>query len=824
MAWLAGGVLYSVGYLLVGWLLHGHAHLLLAFRVSALIVPPMTGVIVIARRRSDWTGCHWLFWATIALGLTMSAIGLIGWTVDELLLARETSWLGWHTVFALFGAVAPLFGLLTQPHRGSREPMTASTAVDIAGIAVMTGFLYSHFVVGPDLMPVTEQRASLPLLILCEFQQFVVFAGVAIAACVARRQIWGPTYRRLSVGLLVNFIILSITNWEIWEGMYRSGFVYDVVWILPFAFYPWAATLAPSSDEADAEQEDRAITPSRPWIVFGALGLIPLADYGLRRAFPLGPLEGFRDLFTAITVFSVLPLLMARLAVERGEAQQSDSKRRLLAAATEHADDLICVTLAQGQIEHANSAFCRALGYPLAALMHMTMTDLLAEQSRSQLDTIGESVRAGGVWRGTLVRLRSNGSTFLSSSTIVSLSNDSGTVTHFVGVERDITNETQMREQLIHSERLAAVGQLVSGVAHELNNPLQAVVGFTELLMEGESRQDKIADLELVRSEANRAAKIVRNLLSFVRRSPTERSTLNVNDVVRSAVALRQYEFLNANIELHEHYGNNLPLVSVNREEIQQVILNLLLNAEHAMRASRGRGRLEIGTATAGSDVIIDVQDDGPGIPAAIAGQIFEPFFSTKGVGQGTGLGLSIGLGIAEAHGGSLALAPASIGACFRLTLPVAKVQQATEPRPAADANAWTELRGRRALVADDEASVRELLQRLLTKRGFAVDLAEDGQVAADLLKENRYDIVFCDGQMPRVGGIQLYESLRRQQPQILTRFVFVTGDILNRPLQSFGEAAQIPLLSKPFSAAKLDGVLLQIFSPRGSKRAEKTA
>src|SRR5204863_390390 len=185
MAWLAGGVVYSVLYLIGGWLLHGHAHLLLAFRVSALLVPPMTGVVV--------------------------------------------------------------------------------------------------------------------------------------AAFVARKQIWGSTYRRLSVGLLVNFIILSITNAEIWQGIYRSGFVYDVVWIMPFAFYPWAATLAPSSAEADADQEDRAITPSRPWIVFGALGLIPLADYGLRRAFPLGPLEGFRDLFTAITVFSVLPLLMARLAVERGE-------------------------------------------------------------------------------------------------------------------------------------------------------------------------------------------------------------------------------------------------------------------------------------------------------------------------------------------------------------------------------------------------------------------------------------------------------------------------------------------------------------------------
>ena len=145
-------------------------------------------------------------------------------------------------------------------------------------------------------------------------------------------------------------------------------------------------------------------------------------------------------------------------------------------------------------------------------------------------------------------------------------------------------------------------------------------------------------------------------------------------------------------------------------------------------------------------------------------------------------------------------------------------------PRPSADANTWTATIGRRALVADDEAAVRELLQRLLTKRGFAVDVAEDGHVAADLLKQHRYDIVFCDSQMPRVGGIALYESLRRQQPQILKRFVFITGDILNGQLQSFVEGAQIPLLSKPFGAAKVDAVLMQVFSPRAAKREQKTA
>ena len=141
MAWLACGVFYSVAYLGIGWLLRGQGPALLWFRVIALLIPPLTGVVVIARRRHVWTGCHWLFWATIALGLTMSAIGLIGWTVDELLLGHETSWVGWFTVFALFGAVAPLFGLLAQPHRGSREAITATMAVDIAGIAVMTGVL-----------------------------------------------------------------------------------------------------------------------------------------------------------------------------------------------------------------------------------------------------------------------------------------------------------------------------------------------------------------------------------------------------------------------------------------------------------------------------------------------------------------------------------------------------------------------------------------------------------------------------------------------------------------------------------------------------------
>lgn len=819
MAWLACGVFYSLAYLAIGWLLRGQGPALLWFRVIALLIPPLTGVVVIARRRHVWTGCHWLFWATIALGLTMSAIGLIGWTVDELLLGHETSWVGWFTVFALFGAVAPLFGLLAQPHRGSREAITATMAVDIAGIAVMTGFLYSRFVIGPDLAPVSAQRAPLSLLLLSEFQQLIVIIGMAVAAFIARGLKWGGTYRRLAFGLLVNGVMLSISNLAIWQGLYKSGFVYDVIWIMPYAFFAWAAAKAPTSAEVDSDTERHALTPSRPWVVFIALCLIPIFDYGLRQALPLGPLETYRDLSTAITIFSVLPLLMARLAVEHGEAQQADRKRRLLAAATEQADELISIIKPGGAMEHANDAFCRVLGYKPTEVVQMDAGDFLAEQSRTQVDTIVDAVRADGIWRGTLVRRRRDGTTFLTSCTVTSLADDTGRITQLVGVERDITRETELRDQLIHAERLAAAGQLVSGVAHELNNPLQSVVGFAELLIEGEKRPEVRGDLEQIHSEANRAAKIVRNLLAFVRRSSPERGPANLNELVQSAVALRAYEFGVANIDLDARYADDLPPVLVNREEIQQVLLNLLLNAEHAMKTSQRHGRLRVQTMVSDAGVTVEVHDSGPGVPAAVAGRIFEPFFSTKEVGQGTGLGLSIALGIVEAHGGTLVLSDSTEGACFRLTLPSAAVAHATQTRGSAPAETRAAMTGQRALVADDEAPVRALLQRLLTRRGFLVDQAVDGRMASQLLERNQYDVILCDVQMPNMGGLALFESIRRHRPDLVDRFVFISGDILNPELYALTDSANIPLLSKPFGAAKLDGALDRILARRFGRR-----
>ena len=669
MGWLALGILYSVAYAIGGKLLVDEPSALSWFRACALFVLPLIGVVVIVRRRRKWRGCEWLFWATIGLGLMMSAIGLTGWAADELVSKKET-WLAWPAVFALFGGVAPLFALLAQPHRGVREPIAATTAVDIAGLAVVTGFLYSFFVTAP------ASDGSNPLLLVSELQQALVVLGMIAATFVARGTPWRDTYRRLAFGSLVSFAMLTLSNFEAGHGMYSTDYVYDFTWILPFAFYPWAASLAPAAevDEATVANRDQELKRPRPWVIFAAVAMIPFLDYALRRITPADS-SGFRDLSTAMTFISVLPLLVARIAAERAELQQADGTMRLLTQVIEQAQDLILVLTPDGRVRHANQAFCRAMGVPRDDLMTMRAEDLMAREIVSAED-IQALVNGGGTWRGTVTRSRRDGTTFPVSAAVAALVDDRGRPTHIVSVERDISEERRLREQLIHSERLSAVGELVAGVAHELNNPLQSVIGFTELLLRAESRLPVRRDLERVQVEADRAAKIVRNLLVFARRSALERSLVDLSEVVRSTIALKAFDFQAANIEIQETYSPDLPLVVASREEIRQVVLNLISNAEHAIRSAGRPGAIAVRTGSSDGTAFAEVSDDGPGVLPAMAGRIFEPFFTTKTVGEGTGLGLSISLGIAEAHGGSLTLATGGRGASFVLRLPVSETTQ----------------------------------------------------------------------------------------------------------------------------------------------------
>ena len=667
MGWLAVGILYSVGYVAVGFALRDSLTALSWFRAAALALPPLTAAAYIVLRRHRWTGCHWLFWSTISLGLAMSAIGLTGWAADELLLAQQ-SWLAWPAVFALFGNIAPLFALLAQPHQGPREPLAATTSVDIAGLGVVTGFLYSFFVTGID--PSSAAQASRSLIIVSEVQAVTVVCGLIAASFAARKTDWCETYRRLALGSLVSFVMLTLSNAQAGQVGYRSAFVYDFTWILPFAFFPWAASAAPDSSTASeaALEAGSELTRPRPWVIFTAVALLPFIDFGLRQIAPIGA-PAFRDLSTAVAMISVLPLLVARIATERAELQQAGSTTRLLADVIEQTQDLIVVLTPDGRCRHANDAFCKATGLSRDELLRARTRDLIPEEAMSDPD-LQSLFKTRGVWQGNITRSRPDGTTFLSAASMASILDEHGNIGWVVSVERDISEERRLREQLIHSERLSAVGQLVAGVAHELNNPLQSVIGIADLMLHSEHRPEVRADLELVRTGGYRAAKIVKSLLSFARGSSTEHAMVDLNEVVLSTVELRSYELKVASISVRRACAEPAPLVLANSDEIRQIVLNLIVNAEHAIREARLEGTISVRTGSSSDSAFIEVADDGRGVPAELAGRIFEPFFTTKGVGQGTGLGLSISLGIAKAHGGSLALVPAERGACFRLTLP----------------------------------------------------------------------------------------------------------------------------------------------------------
>jgi PAS domain S-box-containing protein len=411
-------------------------------------------------------------------------------------------------------------------------------------------------------------------------------------------------------------------------------------------------------------------------VIFTVVALLPFLDFALRHVAPDEANQTFRDMSTAIAIVSVLPLLVARIAAEKAELQQAGSTMKLLAQVIEQAQDLILVLTPDGRCRHANSAFCRAMGLSPDELTHLSGRDLMARDGISA-DDIQSVVRAGGTWRGTMTRTRRDGTTFTSSATVAALLDDRGDPTHIVSVERDISEERRLREQLIHSERLSAVGQLVAGVAHELNNPLQGLMGLTELLISAETRPETRSDLELVRQDGERAAAIVKNLLAFARRSALERSVADLNEIARSSLALRAYELRLAGTAVRTEYADDLPMIVVNREEIQQIVLNLIMNAEHALRAARRPGAISLRTTFDGESVCLEVSDDGLGVPAELVGRIFEPFFTTKGVGEGTGLGLSVSLGIAEAHQGTLALLPSARGARFGLRLPAGAPAQA---------------------------------------------------------------------------------------------------------------------------------------------------
>ena len=391
-----------------------------------------------------------------------------------------------------------------------------------------------------------------------------------------------------------------------------------------------------------------------------------------------------------------------------------------------------------------------------------------------------------------------------------------------MAVDTDITKaknaeaeQQKLREKAESSSRLAAVGEMAAGIAHEINNPLTGVIGFSELLAE---RQDLPADvkedIQRISAGSARVKEIVKRMLTFSRQTKPKKSCVNINELIEATLDLRSYVLKTANIEVVKHFDPDLHCVVADAGQMQQVFLNLIVNAEYSMKQSHGRGNLTIATEKAGDRVRISFKDDGAGMTRDTREKVFNPFFTTKGVGEGTGLGLSVTRSIILEHNGTIEVeSEPGKGATFTVILPINCSPENTDGDSSSDTASAMKVKSGRIIVVDDEEAITSLVKAVLTREGYRVDVASDSTGACEMLDSTLYDAVLMDIRMPGISGIDIYNDIKSRRPELAGRFVFITADASDDNTKAFLDTNELPYIVKPFDIKILlkmvDGLLL---------------
>jgi two-component system NtrC family sensor kinase len=473
----------------------------------------------------------------------------------------------------------------------------------------------------------------------------------------------------------------------------------------------------------------------------------------------------------------------------------------------ESASDAIVTLDANGRFTTVNHAAENISGYKREELVGQWFAPMLPDDDLPKALGHFQQALAGETGLFETQFYRKDGETRIISVTYSTPQKDE----EVLCLIRDVTDQKMLQEQLIQSEKMSAIGQLVSGVAHELNNPLAGISAFAQLLLaEKRFPPDQRTAAETIYSEARRASRIVQNLLTFARQHKAEKVPTAINQVLDDTLELRGYELRVRGIDVRREYDESIPDTMADAHQLQQVFLNLITNAEQAMEQKEGHHRLTVSTRRNGDAIRIEVEDTGAGIPANLIERIFNPFFTTKPTGSGTGLGLSISLGIVREHEGKIWAENSSqsgSGARVVVEIPI------TEPRPSGEHAAVAHVENPsadslRVLVIDDEASVRVSLQRYLAAKGHQVETTASGEDGLLRLKASKYDAVILDMRMPDLSGEQLYERLRSNDPTHAERVIFTTGDLVNEQMRRFLDGTGRPCVAKPFEFASFDQAL----------------
>ena len=384
-------------------------------------------------------------------------------------------------------------------------------------------------------------------------------------------------------------------------------------------------------------------------------------------------------------------------------------------------------------------------------------------------------------------------------------------------IARDITEKkrsaeelARQRETLYQREKLAALGSLLAGVAHELNNPLSVVVARAVLLEEQGHPATQTAAVK-IRTAAERCARIVRTFLAMARQQQPERGPVAINDVVSEALDITGYAVRTSGIEVELDLAPDIPSILADADQLHQVLLNLIINAQQALQDQPPPRRIRVVSRFIPffDAVRITVADNGPGIPEHLRARVFDPYFTTKPTGIGIGVGLAVSFGIVEAHGGSLTVdCPAAGGSAFTIALPAATVDtNEAAAGPADEASASR----RRILIVDDEPEIRDTLAEILTGAQHRVVTASSGHEALERMAAEHYDVILTDIRMPDIDGRALFQEIRRRWPERVRRVGFITGDTLASALREFAAESGCPVIEKPFLPADVRRVVAEI-------------
>lgn len=513
-----------------------------------------------------------------------------------------------------------------------------------------------------------------------------------------------------------------------------------------------------------------------------------------------------RDL-TGLAEAVAAELARAQLQVQREElsARIRESETRY-ARLSQNAFMGIYFTDLDGRFTELNQVVAEMVGRPLEELVGADFRSIVAPEDLELAEQIFRQRISGQVGAGEfeLRVVRPTGERRLLQVCATPVHGDEGILgTH--GVARDVTDERTREMQFRRAERMASVAPLLSGVCHELNNPLTSIKSFAELLLLDERSPEDREALEIVQREAHRAAKIVTDLRLVARQSQEsgeERGTMDLSEVVRQVLRSREGDL--AGLEVHLDLSDHLPLLWGIRTHVVQVVTQLVTNAAHAMREGEGRRELAVRTYTGGIGLVLQVEDSGPGIPPDQLKRVFDPFWTTRRPGEGTGLGLSMVHGIVTDHGGRVWVdSTLGQGSRFVVEFPVA--EQSMEVVSGCDAEG-NSARPLRILVVDDEAAIRYSLTRYLERRGHAVQQAAEGAAALRLLDEpgEEYDVIVADLRMPGLNGGELLRRLRERDAALEDRLIFITGDADSSDLRGGVDCAGVPVVQKPFELAEI--------------------